>query len=375
MDMTSSEWISAIGQTLLVVLVAFTLLCVVTSWVRFQLMAESARENEELGQGEDKQFRVCIMNQIAAARRQRQPFSVLLLRVSGNGAAVAEIQSVLRRLLRAGDIVMSCGDDIVGIMALCGSERTPALVKRLMAEAASAGTSGSEQWRFGVSGYPEHGFKTSVLYRRAREMLDAASSQNDRILGMADAEAVSEGNGADSSMADPLTGLIHEEKMIGVMRRYVAQERRADRPVSMVYFMIDQLERLVDTHGQKATDEMIKELAGRLSKSSRESDMLARFGGGGFILTMPASPSEALAVAQRIIQDVRKQAFAAGSGMKASLSAGVSGYPEVVGTAVQYFVAAEAALNQARLRGRSQCLVYERSMTLRAENETTTQHL
>lgn len=375
MEMTSTEWWTAIGQTAMVIAVSFVLLCIATSWVRFQLMSESTREAEELGAGEAKAFRMTVLNQIAAARRLRLPISVLLLRLPDRGSPIASVENTLRSLVRSDDVVLPCGEGLLGLMVQCGSEKTPTLVDRLVADATSAGVEGASDWRFGVSGYPEHGFKTSVLYPRAMDMLAQAEAQGVQVAGMADPESVAEPKPAAPETIDPLTGLIHEEKMIGVMRRYIAQERRADRPVSMVYFVIDQMDRMTDLHGATATNAMIKELAGMLSAETRESDMLARFGAGGFILSMPVPPAEAVRVAQRLIVNVRKHAFIAGNGMKVSISAGVSGYPDVIGSAVQYFVAAEAALKQAHVRGRSQCVVYDQSMSLRSENETTTQHL
>jgi len=375
MDMTSAEWWAAIGQTLLVIAASFVVLCAATSWVRFQLMAESARESEELGAGEEKAFRMTVLSKIAAARRLRQPISVMLLRLPENGSPAANVEQTLRSLLRSDDVVLSCGEGLLGIMVLCGSEKTPALVKRLESDATSAGIEGVADWRLGVSGYPEHGYKTSVLYPRAQEMLRKAEAEGVRIAGMADPESVAEAKPAAPDAIDPLTGLIHEEKMIGVMRRYIAQERRAERPVSMIYFMIDQLDRMTELHGANPTNSMIKELAGMLTAETRESDVLARFGAGGFILSMPVQPAEAMRVASRLSVNVRKHAFNAGKGMKVSISAGISGYPDVIGSAVQYFVAAEAALKQAHVRGRSQCVAYDQSMSLHTETDKTTQHL
>lgn len=359
----------------MVIVVSFAVLCAATSWVRFQLMAESARESEELGAGEEKAFRMTVLGKIASARRLRQPISVLLLRLPENGSPGASVEQTLRSLLRSDDVVLSCGERLLGLMVLCGSEKMPQLVKRLVSDATTAGIKDAADWRFGVSGYPEHGYKTSVLYPRAQEMLRKAETEGVQITGMADPESVAEAKPAAPDAIDPLTGLIHEEKMIGVMRRYIAQERRVDRPVSMVYFMIDQLDRMNEIHGANSTSSMIKELAGMLSAETRESDVLARFGAGGFILSMPVQPAEAMRVASRLSANVRKHAFIAGKGMKASISAGISGYPDVIGSAVQYFVAAEAALNLAHVRGRGQCVVYDQSMSLRMENDKATQHL
>lgn len=374
MDMTVTDWMGALAQTALVVVIAFVVLCAVTSWVRFQLMSESAREAEELGVGEDKAFRLSVLNGIAAARRARSPITIALLRVPGSSETDA-VEPFLRRSLRSHDLVQGCGGDTIGLLLQCGSERAPGVVDRLVREAAAAGMAGASGWRFGVAGYPEHGFKTSVLYPRALDMLAQAEQNRVRVAGMADPETVAEVKATDPGLLDPVTGMINEERMIGVMRRYIAQERRAEHAVSMIYLDIDQLERLTGVHTEATMHAMLKELADMIARSTRESDMLARFGAGGFVLSMPATPAAAMTIAQRLVTDVRKHAFAAGSGMKVTVSAGVAGYPDVVGSAVHYFVAAEAALKQARVRGRSQCVAYDSTMATRTMQDAEAPHL
>jgi len=375
MEMTATDWWWAIGQTLLVAAVAFVILCAATSWIRFQLMAESIQESEELGRGEDREFRTAILNQIVVARRLRLPISILSLRLPDDGIPVEEIVKKIQSALRSGDTVIPCGKNLVGILLLCGSEKAENAARRIVEQIGANAVAGVSRWRFGVAGYPEHGFKTSVLYPRAVSMAEEAEKNNVLAAGMAPPEAVADETKTPAELVDPLTGLISEDNMISVMRRYIAQERRAEKSVSMAYLDVDQFSRVKEVHGENASSELIKELAAFLSQYTRESDMIARFGSNGFVVAMPCHPDAAMLVAQRLVHSVRKQAFKAGRGIKVTLSAGVSGYPDVVGTAVQYFVAAEAALKNAKLRGRNQCAKYDASMPLRSETETAVERL
>jgi len=369
MDTSLIDWPSAIGQVVLVVLLSFVVMCAITSFVRFQLMAERAVESEELGSSVDRDFRLAVMNQIAACRRQRQPLTVAMVRLPPDGPDENGALDLLRSGLRSTDVVMACGERLVGLLLLCGSENTPAVVERLGRQfAALAGNFSA--WRFGVAGYPDHGYKTSVIYNRALAMIDDAASRGVPVAGMLPPEeAETAPDPAIEKLRDPLTGLIREDQMIPIMRRFVARERKADRPVSMVYFDIDQPERLVDQYGRPAVEAMMKELSAFLDRHYREQDMLASFGPHGFVLGLAATPDAAMQAAQRVMTDVRKMAFRAGPGMKISISAGVAGFPDVLGTAVHYVVAAEAALQHARKRGRNQCVRYEPSMNVVAEGE------
>ncbi|HMP89984.1 MAG TPA: diguanylate cyclase [Kiritimatiellia bacterium] len=369
MEMSATEWWGAIGQVGLVVAVSFVILLAATSFIRFQLMMERAVESEELGEGEDRMFRLSVLNAVAGARKKQRPLSVVLLKLPETGSSADEISERLKSLLRASDTVMVCDGHTVGLILDCGSERADIPVKRLAAAATSENVTGATFWRFGVAGYPEHGFKTSVLYARAREMLVEAEAGGKLIAGMAPLEEVAEEKDAPADMIDPVTGVVREDKMIGVMRRFIASERRADRPVSMVYFDIDQFVPLAGRPADKLSNALLKEMAGYIGNMIRESDMLARFGEGGFVVAMPASPDAAMLAAQRVTHAVRKHVFKTGVDLKVTISAGVAGYPDVLGTAVQYFVAAETALQHARMRGRNQCVKFDHTMQLKVEDE------
>jgi diguanylate cyclase (GGDEF)-like protein len=369
MDMTTAEWGVALGQVVFVVILAFVALCAATSFVRFQLMAEQAMEAEELGAGEERAFRLVVLNRIASARKARQPITVALLRLPHDGAPTAEIEAYLKARLRAGDMVMNCGNHTLGLLLACGSDQAIHPATRVTDQAIALNLAGAVHWRFGVAGYPEHGTKTSQLYTRAADCLADAETRRERAVGMADAAEVADDDTPPPNLADPVTGLIREEQMIPVMRKFIAQERREERRVAMAYLRIDQFDLLKTRHGAAECDRMLKELATVIETGLRARDLPARFGPDGFVVVITTSPEAALLAVQRLGQDVRKRAFTAGPGMKVSLSAGVAGYPDVLGTAVQYFIAAEAALKQAQTRGRSQYVVYDPSMPIASVGE------
>lgn len=375
MDMSFTELLGALGVTLVVVAVSFAVLCALISLVRFQLMTEKSRELEELGTGQEHDFRMVIMTQIAAARRAKRPITVMLLRLPESGATTAEAEAFVRPLVRGSDVIMVCGERLIGFLLMCGSDKSDTPTRRIAEQAIASSIPGASGWRFGVAGYPDHGYKTSEVYNRALTMIAEAESAGTLIAGMAAADAVADETSPTQGTIDPLTGLISEQHMIGIMRRYIARERKADNAVSLVYFDVDQFDRLLDQYGKGTTDEMLKELAAYLDQSIRETDIIARFGEAGMVVSMSAPPAAAAVAAQRILFAVRKAAFKAGNGMKVSLSAGVAGYPDVIGTVVQYFVAAEAALQNARLRGRNQCVKYDRTMQIHSEGEKELEHL
>lgn len=375
MEMTAAEWWSAIGQTALVVAISFVVLLVITSLVRFQLIAEAATEAKELGNEAEKGFRLLVMNQMAKARKARQPLTVMLLRHPLDGAPAADVRARLKSSIRSTDTVMACGDTLTGILLLCGSDKANIVVTRIMSPGQCGALAGAAAWKFGVAGYPEHGFKTSEIYARALGMIDEAEKTGRQIAGMAAPEEVAEDKSAPADMVDPLTGLVREEKMINTMRRYIAQARRVDQPASLAYVQIDQFTKLVEQVKEDSAQQVVKEVAALMDGQFRESDLLCRFGPGAFVVGLGVGPAEAVAVIQRVANVVRRQVFRVGAGTKVTVSAGIAGYPDVQGTAVQYFVAAEAALRQANVRGRNQIVCYTPSMQIEAPPEAPADRL
>jgi len=358
MEMTAGEWMGALGQVLLVIVISFVVLCAITSFVRFQLMTEKALEAEELGGEEEKGFRLLVMNQIAAARKAKKPISIVLMRIPKNAESSESVEKHLAASLRKTDKVVRIDAERIGLILSCGSEKTHLVAQRIMALESTRPFAGHGQWRFGVAGYPEHGHKTSEIFTRAAAMIEEAEKNQTLIAGMAEAEAVAEAP-AEKKSLDPVTGLIRDEEMIGFMRRFIGVERRGERPASMIYFQIDGGDRLA---GKPGFDAVLKELSTFFAGLSREGDIIARHGATGFVIGMSAWPKEALAVAQRISFAVRKHVFKNTLAPKVTLSAGVAGHPDVQGTAVQYFLAAEAALEKARQSGRNQIILFDQAM-------------
>jgi diguanylate cyclase (GGDEF)-like protein len=88
------------------------------------------------------------------------------------------------------------------------------------------------------------------------------------------------------AMFDPLTGLYN--------RRYAEQRLRAEiarserRGLSMIVVLVDlnDFKQINDEHGHLAGDHVLKEFAKSLNRSTRGSDLAARWGGDEFILLL-----------------------------------------------------------------------------------------
>src|SRR3546814_1326136 len=82
------------------------------------------------------------------------------------------------------------------------------------------------------------------------------------------------------------------------------------KPVSVLMFDIDKFKNINDSYGHKAGDEVLTELAKRVSRGVRDIDLVSRYGGEEFVIVMPDADVEvALGVAERVRGLVADQGF------------------------------------------------------------------
>lgn len=103
---------------------------------------------------------------------------------------------------------------------------------------------------------------------------------------------------ADQTIRDPLTGLFNRRSFqLAMERRWTERERRADPDAGVDAFVlldIDHFKRINDTFGHAAGDAVLIEVANRLNKGMRDSDMVLRWGGEEFLLYLRSTTGDAL---------------------------------------------------------------------------------
>lgn len=91
---------------------------------------------------------------------------------------------------------------------------------------------------------------------------------------------------------DPLTGLLNRRVMESVLKREYGRAKRYGSTLSVVFLDLDHFKRVNDRYGHDTGDSLLKYTANTLLKTSRDSDVLARFAGDEFVYILPETSAE-----------------------------------------------------------------------------------
>jgi len=142
--------------------------------------------------------------------------------------------------------------------------------------------------------------------------------------------------------------------------REVERAARLGRPLAILMADIDHFKRINDHHGHQIGDQVLKEFCYRVSDGLRLGrDWVARLGGDEFAIVLPdTTASEACAVADRLCESIRSQAFAdQHREFSITASFGICALDHVSGSssdlAERMVKAADAALYESKRAGRN----------------------
>jgi two-component system cell cycle response regulator len=154
---------------------------------------------------------------------------------------------------------------------------------------------------------------------------------------------------------DPLTSLVNRRRFDERLSDAFSRAAASPGPFSLVVADLDHFKRINDGYGHPAGDAVLVELARRLAARRRAEDTVARLGGEEFgLILVRADRAGALAMAERLRQDVRATPFLLEGGERLDLtvSLGVATYPEDGADAATLLASADEALYRAKRGGR-----------------------
>jgi diguanylate cyclase (GGDEF)-like protein/PAS domain S-box-containing protein len=128
------------------------------------------------------------------------------------------------------------------------------------------------------------------------------------------------------AVTDQLTGLYNRRAFADMAEKEVGRARRYQRPLALILFDIDHFKNVNDTHGHLVGDQVLRILTEKVTKTTRSTDFVCRYGGEEFIVLMPeAGREEALAMAERLREMVSGITVVAAEGtLSMTISLGVA---------------------------------------------------
>lgn len=180
---------------------------------------------------------------------------------------------------------------------------------------------------------------------------------------------------------DELTELPNRELFIQSLEQTIAVAKKDERKFALLFVDLDRFKRINDTLGHTIGDELLKDVANRLSKCTRSTDSvthldsgvgdfigLARLGGDEFVIKLYGVDSEqsVAVVASRIISALTPPFTCAGHQFVVTPSIGIALYPQDGGTGETLLMNADSAMYAAKNGGRNNFKFYSETMRVKS---------
>jgi len=176
---------------------------------------------------------------------------------------------------------------------------------------------------------------------------------------------------------DELTELPNRELFGQSLERTIAIANREDQQFAVLFVDLDRFKRINDTLGHTIGDELLKDVADRLAKCTRNTDTvshldpvasgnikLARLGGDEFVIKLYGIDTEesVAAVANRIINALTPPFTCAGHQFVVTPSIGIALYPQDGKSGEELLMNADSAMYRAKSVGRNNFKFYSETM-------------
>ncbi|MGS1014585.1 sensor domain-containing protein [Rhodanobacter sp. UC4448_H15] len=167
---------------------------------------------------------------------------------------------------------------------------------------------------------------------------------------------------------DTLTGLPNRSQLQDHLTQALANARRRQQRVALLYIDIHQFKQINDQHGQAAGDSVLRAFVAQLQRRLPAEAQLLRYGGDEFVVVLSAldSTSEAASLARALIDQGEQTRVDGLHALGLHLGIGISVYPDDALDPETLLQHAETALVALRSQGVHGCRFFTASMDERA---------
>ena len=165
---------------------------------------------------------------------------------------------------------------------------------------------------------------------------------------------------------DPLTQLPNRRKLLDRLKHGISVCLREGTQLAILMLDLDRFKAVNDSFGHLAGDELLQQVATRITQRLRATDLLARLGGDEFVVLLEdiRHPNDVARIAEDIIADLA-QPFLLNKNKEALIgtSIGISLFPEHADSTEILMDHADMALYQAKDKGRGCYAYFSESLT------------
>jgi len=154
------------------------------------------------------------------------------------------------------------------------------------------------------------------------------------------------------AITDALTGLYNRSSLQSSLEKAIELYRRAETPMTLLMFDIDDFKRINDGQGHQAGDVVLKTIGDYLVNNIRSTDKVFRIGGEEFLMLLNNTREiNGISIAEKLCQEIAELPLT--SNTRVTVSVGVCGLQENM-TSDDWVKACDDNLYRAKEAGRNQ---------------------
>lgn len=203
-----------------------------------------------------------------------------------------------------------------------------------------------------IDGYQGVARDISLRKLHDEKLLQAHQEMESRLLEAAEEKTALQ----ELALHDAMTGLYNRRFLDAAIVREIALSEREQRSLAVIMLDLDHFKNVNDRFGHSAGDQVLKALADIMRQTSRESDLICRYGGEEFIAIIPnmtaAQAFERAEIWRKQLE--QNTVIYGGNEIKITLSAGIAIYPGHGKNGEELILCADEMLYQSKHSGRNQ---------------------
>ncbi len=167
---------------------------------------------------------------------------------------------------------------------------------------------------------------------------------------------------------DSLTNLPNRFMFSKLLNQAIESARRHHRKLAVLFIDLDRFKNINDTLGHGAGDQLLMEIARRLTACLRASDLVGRLGGDEFVILLPEieDTGQAVKVAQKILAASLEPVAIQGQECRVTASVGICFYPDDAQDEQSLMKNADIAMYRAKEEGKNTYQFYSPDIKARS---------